>query len=89
MSLDYLAGRYSARGMQGLLEQYIELLRSIVQAPDRPLRQLNLLGEAERQRLLSINPAPQPLAATSLAAQISQWAIDTPTRWHWSQVTRA
>ncbi|MCX2694769.1 amino acid adenylation domain-containing protein [Pseudomonas sp. DCB_CB] len=78
VSLDYLAGRYSARGMQGLLEQYIELLRSIVQAPDRPLRQLNLLGEAERQRLLSINPAPQPLAETSLAAQISQWAIDTP-----------
>ncbi|MCX2891833.1 amino acid adenylation domain-containing protein [Pseudomonas sp. DCB_BI] len=78
VSLDYLAGRYSARGMQGLLEQYIELLRSIAQAPDRPLRQLNLLGEAERQRLLSINPAPQPLGAASLAARISQWAIDTP-----------
>ncbi|WP_192564158.1 non-ribosomal peptide synthetase [Pseudomonas gozinkensis] len=62
VSLQYASSRYSPATASVVLEQFGVLLDSILAAPNTPLAQLNLLGHAEEQRLLALNPSAQPLA---------------------------
>ena len=79
VALEYAAQRYSAASMQALLDQYITLLGQLVADANVPLRAISLLSEAERQRLLSINPSARAWAETPLLPQrIAEWARSTP-----------
>ncbi|MFQ6571909.1 non-ribosomal peptide synthetase [Pseudomonas sp. UM16] len=79
LSLAFSTAHYTRVAMAGLLEQYQVLLRGIAAAPASPVGELPLLGEAERQRLLALNPAPQAIdPGLTLAQRISEWASLTP-----------
>ena len=79
LSLDYAAAVYSQAAMQTLLAQYQVLLASLLAQPDAAIATLSLLGEAERQRLLALNPAPQVLEERVLLPEhIRNWAEITP-----------
>ena len=79
LSLDYAAAVYSQAAMQTLLAQYQVLLGSLLEQPDAAIATLSLLGEAERQRLLAFNPAPQVLEERVLLPEhILNWAEITP-----------
>ncbi|MFJ7313615.1 amino acid adenylation domain-containing protein [Pseudomonas sp. NPDC098747] len=79
VELLYANSRYSPATAGVVLEQFGELLDSIIAAPDTALAQLNLLGRAEEQRLLAINPSMQTLADSRyLPQRIADWATRTP-----------
>lgn len=79
LSLNYAAAVYSQAAMQTLLAQYQVLLASLLAQPDAAIATLSLLGEAERQRLLALNPAPQVLEERVLLPEhIRNWAEITP-----------
>jgi amino acid adenylation domain-containing protein len=79
VNLHYASSRYSQASINAVLEQYGVLLASILAAPHAQLVQLNLLGSAEEQRLLAINPPMQALADTRyLPQRIADWATHTP-----------
>lgn len=79
VELLYANSRYSPATAGVVLEQFGELLDSIIAAPDTALAQLNLLGRAEEQRLLAINPSMQALVDSRyLPQRIADWATRTP-----------
>ena len=79
LSLDYAAAVYSQAAMQTLLAQYQVLLASLLEQPEAAIATLGLLGDAERQRLLAFNPAPQMLEERVLLPEhIRNWAEITP-----------
>jgi hypothetical protein len=61
LHLHYAVQRYSVQAVEGLMTQFGVLLASIVANPQAEPGQLALLGAAEQQRLLAINPQPRPL----------------------------
>ncbi|EJL01625.1 non-ribosomal peptide synthetase [Pseudomonas fluorescens Q2-87] len=78
-NVHYASSRYSRASINAVLEQYGVLLASILAAPHAQLAQLNLLGSAEKQRSLAINPPVQALADSRyLPQRIADWAIHTP-----------
>jgi amino acid adenylation domain-containing protein len=79
VELRYANSRYSPAAASVVLEQFGVLLDSILAAPHTPLAQLNLLGHAEEQRLLAINPSAQPLADSRFLPQrIADLMLRTP-----------
>ena len=79
VDLLYASSRYSPATAGVVLEQFGALLDSIIAAPDTALAQLSLLGRAEEQRLLAINPSIQTLADSRyLPQRIADWATRTP-----------
>ncbi|WP_028695077.1 non-ribosomal peptide synthetase [Pseudomonas cremoricolorata] len=79
LQLTYLSQHYSAAAMAGLLAQYQVLLRGIVAAPATAAGDLPLLGDAERSRLLALNPPSAALdPRLNLAERIRDWAESTP-----------
>ncbi|WP_085607921.1 MULTISPECIES: non-ribosomal peptide synthetase [unclassified Pseudomonas] len=79
VELRYASSRYSPAAANVVLEQFGVLLDSILAAPHTPLTQLNLLGHAEEQRLLAINPSAQPLADSRFLPQrIADLMLRTP-----------
>jgi len=79
LSLAFQAAHYGREAMSGLLEQYQVLLQGVSEAPSRPVGELPLLGAAERERLLTLNPALQPIdPGLTLAQRIAEWAVLTP-----------
>ncbi|QXH93236.1 amino acid adenylation domain-containing protein [Pseudomonas ogarae] len=79
VDLYYACSRYSAASANAVLEQYGVLLDSILAAPHAALAQLGLLGHAQAQRLLAINPPMQALADNRyLPQRIADLAILTP-----------
>src|SRR5471032_345306 len=77
--LHYAASRYSVQAIEGLLAQLRVLLENIVANPHAELGQLSLLGAAELQRLLAINPPAQVLVdGRFLPQRIADWARTTP-----------
>ena len=79
LRLHYNPSRYSVQGMQGLLAQLCVLLENIVANAHAELGQLSVLGAAEQQRLLSINPPAQALAdGRFLPQRIADFARTTP-----------
>ncbi|MDI3401526.1 amino acid adenylation domain-containing protein [Pseudomonas sp. V88_4] len=79
VDLLYASSRYSPAAASVVLEQFGVLLDSILAAPHTPLAQLNLLGHAEEQRLLALNPSAQALADSRyLPQRIADLMRDTP-----------
>ncbi|MDD1138043.1 amino acid adenylation domain-containing protein [Pseudomonas sp. TNT2022 ID233] len=79
VELRYASSRYSPAAANVVLEQFGVLLDSILAAPHTPLAQLNLLGHAEEQRLLAINPSAQALADSRFLPQrIADLMLRTP-----------
>ncbi len=79
LNLDYSPRHYGEQAVQGLLEQYQVLLGSLLADIDRPIGQLSLMSEAQRTRLLALNPAADvPADQQGLPQRISQWAEKTP-----------
>lgn len=79
VELRYASSRYSPAAAKVVLEQFGVLLDSILAAPNTALAQLNLLGHAEEQRLLAINPSAQPLADSRFLPQrIADLMLRTP-----------
>ncbi|MCP1444491.1 amino acid adenylation domain-containing protein [Pseudomonas sp. GGS8] len=79
LHLHYAAPRYSTQAVEGLMVQFSVLLASIVANPQAEPGQLALLGTAEQQRLLAINPPLRPLAdGRYLPQRIADWAHATP-----------
>lgn len=79
LHLNFASDRYSSTAASTVLEQFSVLLASIVAQPQAELAQLNLLGTAETQRLLEINPAMQALADNRyLPQRIADFARQTP-----------
>lgn len=79
LTLEYAEAVYSRATMAALLAQYQVLLGSLLDAPGAAIESLTLLGEAEQQRLLALNPAPQPLEDRVLLPEhILNWAEITP-----------
>ncbi|AZV26269.1 non-ribosomal peptide synthetase [Pseudomonas syringae] len=79
VELRYASSRYSSAAANVVLEQFGVLLDSILAAPNTALAQLNLLGHAEEQRLLAINPSAQPLADSRFLPQrIADLMLRTP-----------
>ncbi|WP_166219938.1 non-ribosomal peptide synthetase [Pseudomonas atagonensis] len=79
VELRYASSRYSPAAATVVLDQFSVLLDSILAAPNTPLAQLNLLGHAEKQRLLAINPSVQPLADNRyLPQRIAELMLSTP-----------
>jgi amino acid adenylation domain-containing protein len=77
--LNYSSTRYSSVAASGLLEQFGVLLASIITNPQAELAQLNLLGSAEEQRLLALNPPLQALAdGRYLPQRIADYAVHSP-----------
>ena len=66
-TLEYDADLFTAAAMARLLAQLEAVLRQLAAAPEAPLWRLELVGAAERARLLAGPPgvAPAPAAATS------------------------
>ena len=50
--LEYASDGFTAGCAERMAGHLVELLRSIAEAPEKPIRQLDLLPEAERQRML-------------------------------------
>ncbi|MGX1187342.1 amino acid adenylation domain-containing protein [Pseudomonas sp. F-14 TE3623] len=79
LHLHYATQRYSLMAVEGLMTQFSVLLASIVANPQAEPGQLALLGAAEQQRLLAINPPPRPLVdGRYLPQRIADWAHATP-----------
>ena len=79
LHLHYATQRYSLMAVEGLMTQFSVLLASIVANPQAEPGQLVLLGAAEQQRLLAINPPPRPLVdGRYLPQRIADWAHATP-----------
>ncbi|MND81894.1 Tyrocidine synthase 3 [compost metagenome] len=79
LNLDYAPCHYSEGVVQGLLEQYQALLASLLADIDQPIGQLNLLSDAQRARLLALNPVAEVVAEHQwLPQRIAQWAVKTP-----------
>ncbi len=79
VDLSYASSRYSLASASVVLEQYAELLASILAAPQTALAQLNLLSRSEERRLRAINPPMQALAdGRYLPQRIAELAIHTP-----------
>ena len=77
--LHYNASRYSVQAMEGLLVQLRVLLENIVANLHAELGQLNVLGAAEQQRLLAINPPVRArVDSRFLPQRIADWARTTP-----------
>ncbi len=79
LELIYQREHYSEIAVAGLLEQYCVLLQNIVNDAATSVGRLSLLGDAERQRLLSLNPSRicfdnLPL----LPEKINAWATTQP-----------
>lgn len=77
--LEYRADLYGQAAMRGLLEQYLGLLQAMLEG-DPQLCELPPPGEAERARLLALNPAPRELGQAEglLPQRIARWAERTP-----------
>ncbi|WP_058542698.1 non-ribosomal peptide synthetase [Pseudomonas fluorescens] len=79
VDLSYASSRYSLASASVVLEQYAELLASILAAPQTALAQLNLLSRSEERRLRAINPPMQALAdGRYLPQRIADLAVHTP-----------
>ena len=79
LHLHYAAQRYSTQAIEGLMTQFNVLLVSIVANPQAEPGQLALLGTAEQQRLLAINPPQRSLVdGRYLPQRIADWAHATP-----------
>ncbi|MGF6130882.1 amino acid adenylation domain-containing protein [Pseudomonas frederiksbergensis] len=79
LHLHYNPSRYSVQAMEGLLAQLRVLLANIVANVHAELGQLSVLGAAEQQRLLSINPPVQTLTDSRFLPQrIADFARTTP-----------
>ncbi len=78
--LDYDADLFDAATMVRLANQYDALLRAALADPDRPISQLNLLGEGERRELLTLGDGGEALtrAGHSLDALVARQAATTP-----------
>ncbi|WP_237882773.1 non-ribosomal peptide synthetase [Pseudomonas sp. PGPR40] len=79
LHLHYATQRYSTQAVEGLMAQFSVLLASIVANPQAEPGQLALLGPAEQQRLLAINPPLRPLVdGRYLPQRIADRAHATP-----------
>lgn len=70
--------RYSEASIDGLLEQYQTLLRSLTVAPDTVLADLPLIGAREQARQQQCVGLPLSLDGPSLPQRIAEWAQRTP-----------
>lgn len=79
LELIYQREHYSEISVAGLLEQYCVLLQNIVNDAATSVGRLSLLGDAERQRLLSLNPSRICLDNLPLLPEkINAWAATQP-----------
>jgi amino acid adenylation domain-containing protein len=79
LTLAWDAGRYSAAAGETLLEQMVTLMAAIVQDPSAPLASLNLVGPAERARMLELDRSDVvPAGRAALLPAILRWATVTP-----------
>jgi len=74
----YRGGFVNAAAARVLLDQYVTLLLSAARAPSTPLRELNLLSEPARQKLLDWRGAAIDYGNQSLPARIAEWARQQP-----------
>ena len=65
--------------VDGLLARYVRLLEAVVERPDAPLAEIELLGESERRTLLGAwNATAAPLSGATLADLVEEQARLTP-----------
>lgn len=78
ITIRFAESRYSGEAITGLITQFTVMLAAIVAHPAAELTRLPLLGAAERQRLLALNPPQRAVAGPWLPQRIAEHARRTP-----------
>jgi enterobactin synthetase component F len=77
--LDANPSLYGAVELDEHRRRLTRLIEQVLASPGTPLRQLDIIGDEERQRLLvDWNDTAAPIEDTSLPALVAQWAAATP-----------
>jgi enterobactin synthetase component F len=77
--LDANPSLYSVAELDEHRRRLTRLIEQVLANPDTPLRQLDILGDEERQRLLvDWNDTAAALPDTSLPSLVARWAKETP-----------
>ncbi|WP_107661144.1 non-ribosomal peptide synthetase [Nocardia suismassiliense] len=80
INVSWRRGRHSDADATGLLGVYLRLLAAVVQAPETAVADFDLVGEAERRRLLGLGRGPSMPAAPLVPHLVAQWCRATPAQ---------
>ncbi|MFI8214592.1 non-ribosomal peptide synthase/polyketide synthase [Streptomyces sp. NPDC085932] len=78
---EYSADLFDEDTVRALADRFLRLLTALVTAPDRRIGDVDLLGEAERRKVLAEwNDTPRPAEALTFAAYVERHAAEAPER---------